>query len=639
MKKVFALLLIAGGVLSACTKAPEVATQLEVDATELVITDDPGVKQLSIKANGPWQMEISEKWVVASKLSGSGDAVVKFGVLPNKDYSSREALITIKAGSQTKTVKLTQAQMDGILLDVDALDINYEAGEYVIPVETNIAITAESDAPWLEVDATKGLVEKGITIRYALNPGRESREGHITISGDGLTQVFPVTQGAFEPLFELDDEQGVGPWGTLNAPKEGLEYTFTAVTNMEFEADAPDADWIHVTKEGNVVTVTIDENPGAARSEYIYMGCSVGDEDYSDYGAMITVKQKGQAQAVELWKMDFYWAIFPYSTRVSTAVAGDYFVLYSPGAVTPGYHLMNKADGTEASVQAPPVENVTGITNDEAGNVIVTTGGNYPISTETWALIPEEQIPLKVYVMSQEDFLNGNYGDPIITYNDGFYGYGLDNAQVNGNAKGNGLLTMTSGAAGGGTSSIAWEIKDGATTSAPTAHAVSPTAGGDCWDSFHQVSIGAGLDVNSGFYFAGYVGDYNLHFTQKLGTEASWSVVYKTGYTWEGAVNTGDVFTYEGHRYLAILGMDYFAFADWDYDGNVDGYRPGKLWVFNIDKPEAPELKINQEYMPTEGNWQYGDNTDIEVVEENGMLVAYVVDVATSTYRKFEIQL
>ena len=94
MKKVFALLLIAGGVLSACTKAPEVATQLEVDATELVITDDPGVKQLSIKANGPWHMEISEKWVVASKLSGSGDAVVKFGVLPNKDYSSREALIT-----------------------------------------------------------------------------------------------------------------------------------------------------------------------------------------------------------------------------------------------------------------------------------------------------------------------------------------------------------------------------------------------------------------------------------------------------------------------------------------------------------------------------------------------------------------
>ena len=631
MKKVFALLLIAGGVLSACTKAPEVATQLEVDATELVITDDPGVKQLSIKANGPWHMEISEKWVVASKLSGSGDAVVKFGVLPNKDYSSREALITIKAGSQTKTVKLTQAQMDGILLDVDALDIDYEAGEYVIPVETNIAITAESDAPWLEVDATKGLVEKGITIRYALNPGRESREGHITISGDGLTQVFPVTQGAFEPEFNLDDEQGVGPWGTLNAPKEGLTYTFTAVTNMDFTADAPDADWIHVTKEGDVVTVVVDENPAAARAEYIYMGCSKEDVDYSDYGAMIKVKQKGQAQAEELWKMDFYWGIFPQDTRVSTAVAGDYFILYSPGAITPGFHLMNKADGTEAAVVAAP-ENVTGITNDEAGNVIVTTGGNFPISTETWALIPEEQIPLKVYVLTQEEFLAGTVGEPIITYYDEFYGYGLDNAQVNGNAKGDGLLTMTSGAAGGGSFVVAWEIKDGVATDTPTASASCASIGGDLWDSFHGVSIGAGTTAAEGFYFAGYLGDYNLHYTAKAGEETSWSVAFETGYTWEGAINTGDVFTYEGHRYLAVLGMNYFAYSDW-------GLNPCKIWVFNMDDPADPVLVINQEYWANEENWQYGSNTDIEVVEEDGMLVAYMVDVAASTYRKLEIQL
>ena len=618
MKKVFALLLLAGAMFAACTKTPDVASKLEVDATELVIGDTPGVKQLSIKTDGPWAMEISEKWVVASKLSGSGDAVVKFGVLPNKDYSSREALITIKAGSQTKTVKLTQAQMDGILLDVDALDIDYEAGEYVIPVETNIAITAESDAPWLEVDATKGLVEKGITIRYALNPGRESREGHITISGDGLEQVFPVTQGAFEPEFNLDDEQGIGPWGTLNAPKEGLTYTFTAVTNMDFTADAADADWIHVTKEGDVVTVVVDENPAAARAEYIYMGCSKEDVDYSDYGAMIKVKQKGQAQAEELWKMDFYWGIFPQGTRVSTAVAGDYFVLFSPGAITPGYHLMNNADGTEASVQA--------------GNVIVTTGGNYPINEKTWALIPEEQIPLKVYVMSQEDFLNGNYGDPIITYNDGFYGSGLDNAQVNGNAKGNGLLTMTSGAGGGGSFVVAWEIKDGVATDTPTTSASCASIGGDLWDSFHGVSIGAGTTAAEGFYFAGYLGDYNLHYTAKTGEETSWGVAFETGYTWEGAINTGDVFTYEGHRYLAVLGMNYFAYSDW-------GLNPCKIWVFNIDDPADPVLVINQEYWANEENWQYGNNTDIEVVEEDGMLVAYMVDVAASTYRKLEIQL
>lgn len=630
MKRLFAILLCAGALL-ACTKTQPEASKLDVGATEILTPSKATVAQFTIATDAAWKAEVSEKWVVASKLSGTGNDVVKLAVMANTDYSSREALITVKAGSMEKTVKLIQAQMDGIIIDQDKVSIPYTGGDFDFPIQANVSLEAVSDVEWMSLADTKALSEKVFTVNVELNAGREARTGHITVTGEDLEKVITVTQGAFEPEFDLVDELGVGLWGTLPAPKEGLEYTFTAATNMEFEADAPNADWIHVTKEGNVVTVTIDENPGAARSEYIYMGCHVGDEDYSDYGAMITVKQKGQAQAVELWKMDFYWAIFPNGTRVSTAVAGDYFVLFSPGAVTPGYHLMNKADGTEASVQAPPVENVTGITNDEAGNVIVTTGGNYPINTETWALIPEEQIPLKVYVMSQEDFLNGNYGDPIITYNDGFYGYGLDNAQVNGNAKGNGLLTMTSGAAGGGTSSIAWEIKDGATTSAPTAHAVSPTAGGDCWDSFHQVSIGAGLDVNSGFYFAGYVGDYNLHFTQKLGTEASWSVVYKTGYTWEGAVNTGDVFTYEGHRYLAIIGMSYFAFEGWGIDS--------KLLVFNIDNPANPELKIIETYYVNTENWQYGSNTDIEVLEEGDMLVAYLIDVGSSTYRKFEIQL
>ena len=630
MKRLFAILLCAGALL-ACTKTQPEASKLDVGATEILTPSKATVAQFTIATDAAWKAEVSEKWVVASKLSGTGNDVVKLAVMANTDYSSREALITVKAGSMEKTVKLIQAQMDGIIIDQDKVSIPYTGGDFDFPIQANVSLEAVSDVEWMSLADTKALSEEVFTVNVELNAGREARTGHITVTGEDLEKVITVTQGAFEPEFDLVDELGVGLWGTLSAPKEGLEYTFTAVTNMEFEADAPDADWIHVTKDGNVVTVTIDENPGAARSEYIYMGCSVGDEDYSDYGAMITVKQKGQAQAVELWKMDFYWAIFPYGTRVSTAVAGDYFVLYSPGAVTPGYHLMNKADGTEASVQAPPVENVTGITNDEAGNVIVTTGGNFPISTETWALIPEEQIPLKVYVMSQEDFLNGNYGDPIITYNDGFYGYGLDNAQVNGNAKGNGLLTMTSGAAGGGSFVVAWEIKDGVATDTPTTSASCASIGGDLSDSFHGVSIGAGTTAAEGFYFAGYLGDYNLHYPAKTGEETSWGVAFETGYTWEGAINTGDVFTYEGHRYLAVIGMSYFAFSGWGIDS--------KLLVFNIDEPANPELKIIETYYANTENWQYGDNTDIEVLEEDDMLVAYLIDVGSSTYRKFEIQL
>ena len=77
--------------------------------------------------------------------------------------------------------------------------------------------------------------------------------------------------------------------------------------------------------------------------------------------------------------------------------------------------------------------------------------------------------------------------------------------------------------------------------------------------------------------------------------------------------------------------MSYFAFSGWGIDP--------KLMVFNIDDPVKPELKIIETFYANMDNWQYGDNTDIEVVEEGDMLVAYVVDVSASTYRKFDIQL
>ena len=626
MKKVFVFLLSAGVLLCACTKTPEAASKLEVDVTELTTSNMPGVKKLVIETDGPWHMEISESWLIASKLSGEGNATVKLAVTNNAGYSSREAVITVTAGSLVKKVTVTQNQRNGIILSETEKSIGYEAGEYTISVQTNVALTAASDAEWLTVAASKALAEEGIPVTYVLNPGREARTAHVTVSGGDLEQVFTFTQDAFAPSFSVTDEKGVGAWGTLSAPKEGLEYSFTVTTNMDYVASAPDASWIHLVQDGATVKVTIDANDAAARVDYIYMGCTKEGVDYSDYGAMIKVSQKGQAQADLLWKQDFYWGIFPQSTRVSLAVAGDYFVLYSPNAITPGFHVMSRADGTEVTVADSPLANVTGVTNDDAGNVILTTGGNYPLEAGV------EQIPLKVYVMTQDEFLSGTVGEPVITYADGFYGYGLDNARVTGNAKGDAVLVMTSGCGGGGSYVVAWDIKDGAATNDPTIYASCASIGGDLWDSYHGVSLGAGTSSADGFYFAGYLGDFNLHYTAKGGDDTSWGVAFTTGYTWEGAINAGDVFTYGGHKYLIVPGMNYFAYSDW-------GLNPCNLWVFNVDDPAAPVLMINQEYWANEENWQYGSNTDIQVVMEEGVPMAYLLDAAASTYRKLEIQL
>ena len=630
MKHFFAILLCAGA-LVACTKTPQEAAKLEVGETELLVPAKANIAVVNVTANGDWTTDLSADWVVAATRKGTGNGALKLAVMDNKDYSSREAVLTLTSGSVTKTVRIVQSQFDAIFVEGDEVTVSYEGETIEIPVQTNVSYEATVDADWMKLVKTKALADETVTIEIPLNPGRDFRSGHVTITdGASLTRVVTVIQGAFEPYFNLVDEQGVGAWGTLMVPKEGITYTFTAETNMDFYAEAPDADWITVTKEGNVVTVTIPENADSPRSDYIYMGCSVGEEDYSDYGAMIQVKQRGLASLDPLWSQNFYWAIFPQSTRVSIAVAGDYLAIFSPGAITPGFHLINRTTGSEDAVLEAPISNITGITNDDAGHVIVTTGGNFPLK-EDWSLDTENQIPLKVYVMSEADFLEGNFGDPILTYSDGFYGYGLDNARVTGDAAGNAVLAMTSGAAGGGTYSIAWEIKDGVTTDAPTIYAVSPTSGGDLWDSISSMTLGCGTTVNDGFYFAGYVGDYNVHYNPAM-TDDGWKVAFTTGYSWEGAVNAGDVFTYEGTRYLAIVGMNYFAYSDW-------GLNPCKLWIFNINDPGNPVLLIDQEYWADAENWQYGATTDIRVVPENGGLSLYLLDAAASLFRKFELSL
>ena len=145
--------------------------------------------------------------------------------MANTDYSSREALITVKAGSMEKTVKLIQAQMDGIIIDQDKVSIPYTGGDFDFPIQANVSLEAVSDVEWMSLADTKALSEEVFTVNVELNAGREARTGHITVTGEDLEKVITVTQGAFEPEFDLVDELGVGLWGTLSAPKEGLEYT------------------------------------------------------------------------------------------------------------------------------------------------------------------------------------------------------------------------------------------------------------------------------------------------------------------------------------------------------------------------------------------------------------------------------
>ena len=124
-------------------------------------------------------------------------------------------------------------------------------------------------------------------------------------------------------------------------------------------------------------------------------------------------------------------------------------------------------------------------------------------------------------------------------------------------------------------------------------------------------------------------GGYGVCFNPDW-SENNWEFLGAFGQSWANAITNMDIVEWNGHRIMVAACFSYFAYADWDYDGTVDGFMPGFLYVVNIDDPENPVVLSESEYYASAGNWQYGDSADVKAVVENGDLVVYLVDAAAS---------
>ena len=191
MKRLFAILLFAGALL-ACDKAQPEATKLDVGATEIQVPSKASVAQFTISSDAAWKVAVSEKWLVASEASGSGDALVKLALLPNTDYSSREAYVTVTAGSLEKVIKVTQSQMDGIIIDQDNVTVPYTGGSYDFPLKTNVALSFVSDVDWMSVVTSKAAESRTRSPRRAsFRPGPGSGTDHYRDPGRLRAGVLP----------------------------------------------------------------------------------------------------------------------------------------------------------------------------------------------------------------------------------------------------------------------------------------------------------------------------------------------------------------------------------------------------------------------------------------------------------------
>lgn len=561
----------------------------------------------------------------------------------------------------------TPATPDLVLTTPKIVDVAGESSIYTVKFNAGKAWTATLSYPdgsesGAVLAKEKGEAADGVELKVTFQGLTEEQMGHLIqldLKAGSTTESILFFQGL---VFLPDNEEEVP-----TIPVAGGKYDLNILTNMDVTIKKYDGaeeafPWAPVTinQDEAAHKISLAFNVAAntgydARTCYVKftmpeIQVPVLDDEGTPTGEttdMVTrfyLAQEGPLKVA--WTQQFTWTMFPEGTRESIAEVGDYLIINcsKTSQGTGGAHVFKKSDGSY--VKTLDIPSCTGITNDDAGNIVVSIGGNYPINEETWELIVDEQIPLNVVVYTRAEAANiienGTLPNkaPIITYNNGFYGYGLDNIRVTGDATSNAVITLCTSGGYGDFYAVDWDVVNGAVIdngNGYTAYTALPNYLPDdysmgIWTSFDIVAKHIGPSSSSAMFYMGYDNNYNLHYMS--GTGAEWQVVYETGAEGNEGFCTLSTAEWNGHKYLAFVSLPYFAWADWDGDGTVDSNLPGYLWLMNIDDPSKPVKLSCHEYYCDPTNWQYGNSCDVKLVVEGTDLVAYLVDAASSQYMK-----
>ena len=240
-----------------------------------------GEVQISFTTNKAWTASSNQSWCTLSATSGEkGSASITIKLAENTTFSDRTAQITIKAGTATQTVRLTQpaAKRDKLEMAATSFTVTAEGKDIQIPFNTDVAWEVECDQTWCTLSATTGEAgNQSITVTVAKNKEKTERKATLTFqAGTAQPQTVTITQEAAGPDEIAIDTQ------TFQAETAGGSFQFSFSTNADWMI-ASDQSWCTLSaatgEEGShTLTVTVEPN-----------------KDLEDRTAQITIKA-GTAQ-------------------------------------------------------------------------------------------------------------------------------------------------------------------------------------------------------------------------------------------------------------------------------------------------------------------------------------------------------
>lgn len=555
MKRIALFMAIAIAAI-ACDPEEQIVPEVTVhtDEATLVIPTEGGDVQIAFDANVEWTAALKEAtaadWCTITPSTGAaGSTSLKVIALENTTNDNRVATVVITAQTAKKEVKVTQLQKDALVLSGEkTFEVPADGGQVKFAVNHNVAVEAKADVDWVAQAGTRAMQTSEFTFDVAANTGA-ARTAKITVTAGDLKDVITVNQAAWVPVFEVSPAED--QWIAV----EGGSVSITVNANVEYTVTTDENNWLTVTNDGGAYTFTATANDAF---DYRAVGVYVTpkDEAYVESAKAFYVFQSGRAS--KLWAVhpaeDF--AGYDATQQVKLAKYGEYVLLANTNRI----YVLDPADASVVStIEMPAGMAAQNVLVDDAGNVLFGADALDGAGDVTLYYVADPFNP------APEQLLSWNAGN--------YYCAGAGNIRVKGNVKDDAVITavVTDGAGG---ACLAWEVVDGVIgdwkwTNPPYTN----------WNVSSICLAPIGATMADGFFYIGYGGDYNLHYTDNFvpagGT--SWAPTYVTGSSWMENYNCIATAEWNGNKYAAIVAGCHFA------------YDAADVILLNVNNPAAAE--------------------------------------------------
>ena len=248
MKKLFPLVaLLCMFVLQGCPQStPEESDVLTPIKTEYTIGAAGGELSLTFKSNLNWEAKSDASWLtVTTPTKSVTTETVKVVAAENKSTESRKANVTIKAGTLSATIVVTQEGMTpSIVINGSTYPVGEEGGSVTVDVTSNVDYDVEISVNWI--------TREGNTFNVEPNDSESERIGAITFSYGDISKTVSIKQSGKTPDPYLD----IAPT-SKNVAAAGETFTVNVSTNQGTATGTSSASWVTV----NGTSVTVAANP------------------------------------------------------------------------------------------------------------------------------------------------------------------------------------------------------------------------------------------------------------------------------------------------------------------------------------------------------------------------------------------